>query len=115
MRQYHTRNVSSHSFLVGDFILRKIQMTKDRHKLSPTWEGPYEMVQVTIKAHLHVIKVFVVHFLLLPATLAQEANTSVRGLHYVIIYISYNEIYFMLHLFYFYTNNILASAVIDFT
>jgi hypothetical protein len=22
-------------------------MTKDRHKLSPTWEGPYEVVAVT--------------------------------------------------------------------
>jgi hypothetical protein len=47
--------------------------------------------------------------------LAQEANTSVRGLHYVLIYAPYNGIYFMLHLFYFCTNNILASAVKDFT
>jgi hypothetical protein len=45
--------------------------------------------------------------------LAQEANTSVRGLHYVLIYVSYNEIYFMLHLFYFYTN-ILALAMKNF-
>jgi hypothetical protein len=44
IRRYHARNVSSRSFQVGDFILRKIQMTKDRHKLSPTWEGPYEVV-----------------------------------------------------------------------
>jgi hypothetical protein len=29
MRRYHTRNVSSHSFNVGDFVLQKIQMTKD--------------------------------------------------------------------------------------
>jgi hypothetical protein len=50
----------------------------------------------------------------LPATLAEEANTSVRGLHYVLIYVSYNEIYFLLHLFYFYTNNIFTSAVKDF-
>jgi hypothetical protein len=28
----------------------------------------------------------------LHAALALEANTSVRGLHYVLIYISYNEI-----------------------
>jgi hypothetical protein len=44
MRQYHVQNVSSHSFQAGDFILPKIQMTKDYHKLSPTWEGPYEVV-----------------------------------------------------------------------
>jgi hypothetical protein len=36
MRRYHARNVCSCSFLVGDFILLKIQITKDRHKLSPT-------------------------------------------------------------------------------
>jgi hypothetical protein len=47
MRQYYAWNVSSCSFQVGDFVLQKIQMTKDRHKLSPTWEGPYEIVQVT--------------------------------------------------------------------
>jgi hypothetical protein len=35
MRQYHTRNVSSQSFHMGDFVLQKIQMTKDGHKLSP--------------------------------------------------------------------------------
>jgi hypothetical protein len=29
--------------------------------------------------------------LLLPTTLADEANTSVRGLHYVLIFVSYNE------------------------
>jgi transposase InsO family protein len=29
MREYHTRNVCSRSFLVSDFELRKIQMTKD--------------------------------------------------------------------------------------
>jgi hypothetical protein len=44
MRQYHTQNISSHNFQVGDFVLWKIQMTKDRHKLSPTWESPYEVV-----------------------------------------------------------------------
>jgi hypothetical protein len=47
MRRYHALNVSSRSFQVGDFKLRKIQMTKDCHKLSPTWEGPYEVVHVT--------------------------------------------------------------------
>jgi hypothetical protein len=25
----------------------KVQTTKDRHKLSPTWEDPYEVVKVT--------------------------------------------------------------------
>jgi hypothetical protein len=41
MRQYHMRNISSCNFRVGDFVLRTIQMTKDRHKLYPIWEGPF--------------------------------------------------------------------------
>ena len=47
MRRYHARNISSCSFKVGDFILRKVQTTKDRYKLSPVWEGPFEVVEVT--------------------------------------------------------------------
>jgi hypothetical protein len=42
----------------------------------------------------------------LPPALAHEANTSVRGLHYVLIYFSYSEILPLLHLFYFCANNI---------
>jgi hypothetical protein len=47
MTRYHVHNVSSRSFKIGDFVLRKIQMIKDRHKLSPTWEGPFEVIEVT--------------------------------------------------------------------
>jgi hypothetical protein len=47
MRRYHVWNVSSHNFNVGDFILGKIQTTKDQHKLSSVWEGPFEIVEVT--------------------------------------------------------------------
>jgi hypothetical protein len=47
MQRYHAWNVNSRSFQVGDFVLWKILMTKDRHKLSPTWEGMYKVVQVT--------------------------------------------------------------------
>jgi hypothetical protein len=38
MRRYHAWNMSSRSFQVGDFVLQKIQMIKDRHKLPPTKE-----------------------------------------------------------------------------
>jgi hypothetical protein len=47
MMRYHAHNISSRSFKVGNFILQKIQMTKDRHKLSPVWEGSFEVVEVT--------------------------------------------------------------------
>jgi hypothetical protein len=48
MRRYHARNVNSCSFQVGDFVLWKIQTTKGQHNLSPTWEGPYEVVELTL-------------------------------------------------------------------
>jgi hypothetical protein len=47
MWRYHSWNMCSCSFQVGDFILRKIQTTKYQHKHSATWEGPYEVVAVT--------------------------------------------------------------------
>jgi hypothetical protein len=47
MRRYHMRNICSRSFQLDDFTLQKIQMTKDRHKLFSTWEGPHEEVGMT--------------------------------------------------------------------
>nr|CAE02527.2 OSJNBb0003A12.14 [Oryza sativa Japonica Group] len=47
LRRYHNRNVRSRAFLVGDLVLRKIQTTRDRHKLSPLWEGPFLISEVT--------------------------------------------------------------------
>ena len=34
------------AFNVGDLVLRLVQSSKDRHKLSPPWEGPYIIVEV---------------------------------------------------------------------
>jgi hypothetical protein len=42
MRRYHTWNMSSCSFVVGDFVLWKIPMIKDRYKLLR-----FEVVEVT--------------------------------------------------------------------
>ena len=47
LHRYHSRNVRSRAFLVGDLVLRKIQTTQDRHKLSPLWEGPFIIAEVT--------------------------------------------------------------------
>jgi hypothetical protein len=47
LRCYHNRNVRSRAFLVGDLVLRKIQTTRDQHKLSPLWEGPFIISEVT--------------------------------------------------------------------
>ena len=34
------------AFNVGDLVLRLVQSNKDRHKLSPPWEGPYVVAEV---------------------------------------------------------------------
>jgi transposase InsO family protein len=39
LRRYHERNMHPREFHVGDLILRRVQGSKDRHKLSPPWEG----------------------------------------------------------------------------
>jgi hypothetical protein len=42
MRRYHAYNISSQSFKVGDFVLKEIQTTKDRHMISRIWVGPFQ-------------------------------------------------------------------------
>jgi len=46
LRRYHNRRVRNQAFAVGDLVLRRVQTTKGRHKLTPPWEGPYTIHQV---------------------------------------------------------------------
>jgi hypothetical protein len=46
LRRYHSRQVRGRAFNEGDLVLRLVQSTKGRHKLSPPWEGPYIISQV---------------------------------------------------------------------
>jgi hypothetical protein len=46
LRGYHECNVRAREFQVGDLVLRRVQGSKDRHKLSPPWEGPFMIYQV---------------------------------------------------------------------
>jgi hypothetical protein len=39
LRRYHSRRIKGRAFNVGDLALHLIQSNKDRHKLSPPWEG----------------------------------------------------------------------------
>jgi hypothetical protein len=41
LQRYHERNMRPREFHVGDLVLRRVQGSKDRHKLSPPWDGPY--------------------------------------------------------------------------
>lgn len=41
---YH--DVRGRLFNVGDMVLRRVMTTKDKHMLSPPWEGPYIIAQI---------------------------------------------------------------------
>ena len=43
---YHGRRVRDQAFNIGDLVLRLVQSNKDRHKLSPPWEGSYVIAEI---------------------------------------------------------------------
>ena len=43
---YHERRIRERTLQVGDLVLRRVMTTKDKHKLSPPWEGPYNIAEV---------------------------------------------------------------------
>jgi hypothetical protein len=46
LRRYHEHNVRPREFHVGDLVLQQVQGGKDRHKLSPPWEGLFIIHEV---------------------------------------------------------------------
>jgi hypothetical protein len=46
LRCYHKRNMHPREFHVGDLVLRRVQCSKDWHKISPPWEGPFIIHEV---------------------------------------------------------------------
>jgi transposase InsO family protein len=46
LRRYYERNVRPREFHVGDLVLRRVQGSKDRHKLSTPWEGLFIIHEV---------------------------------------------------------------------
>jgi len=46
LRRYHERKIRGRILEVRDLILRRIQSTKEKHKLSPPWKGPYTVTEV---------------------------------------------------------------------
>ena len=46
LRRYHERRIREGMLQVGDLVLRRVMSTKDKHKLSPPWEGPYSIAEV---------------------------------------------------------------------
>jgi ribonuclease HI/transposase InsO family protein len=47
LRCYHDKVIRHRSFAVGDLVLRRILTAEGRHKLSPLWEGPFIVAEVT--------------------------------------------------------------------
>jgi hypothetical protein len=47
LRRYHDKAVRQRSFSVGDLVLRRILTGEGQHKLSPLWEGPFIIAEVT--------------------------------------------------------------------
>jgi hypothetical protein len=47
LRRYHDKAVRQRSFSVGDLVLRRILTGEGQHKLSPLWEGPFMVAEVT--------------------------------------------------------------------
>src|ERR1041384_6687829 len=47
LRRYHNRNIRTRTFSEGQLVLRLVQITKDRHKLSPLWDGPFVIDKIT--------------------------------------------------------------------
>jgi hypothetical protein len=47
MRRYHDKAVRHRSFAVGDLVLHRVLAGEGRHKLSPPWEGPFIVAEVT--------------------------------------------------------------------
>ena len=46
LRRYHKRKIRERILEVGDLLLQRTQSTKEKHKRSPPWEGPYTVVEV---------------------------------------------------------------------
>ena len=46
LRRYHERRIRERTLQVGDLVLRRVMTTKNKHKLSPPCEGPYNIAEV---------------------------------------------------------------------
>jgi transposase InsO family protein len=47
LRCYHDKAVQHRSFTMGDLVLRRVLTGEGRHKLSPPWEGPFIVAEIT--------------------------------------------------------------------
>ena len=55
LRNYHSQHVRPIRFREGDLVLRLIQDTKNMHKLSSPWEGPFIVSKALINNAYYLI------------------------------------------------------------
>jgi hypothetical protein len=48
LKKYYNKSVVQREFNVGDLVLKKDIHTKDKHKFSTPWEGPFIIVDVAV-------------------------------------------------------------------
>ena len=46
LHRYHERKIRGRILEVEDLVLRRTQSMKEKHKLSPPWEGPYTVTEM---------------------------------------------------------------------
>src|ERR1041385_9019227 len=52
MRHYHNKKIYPLAFREGDLVLRRIQKSDGRHKLSSPWEGPFVVSRALKTMHI---------------------------------------------------------------
>ena len=45
LRRYHERKIRGRILEVDDLVLQRTQSTKEKHKLSLPWKGPYTVIE----------------------------------------------------------------------
>ena len=47
LQRYHYRSIRSRTLEVGDLVLSQVLSREGLHKLSPMWEGPFNVVHIS--------------------------------------------------------------------
>ena len=54
LRRYHCRSVLPWTLEVGNLVVRRVLSREGLHKLSPMWEGPFKVVDVSRPGAAHL-------------------------------------------------------------
>ena len=54
LRRYHYCSIRFRTLVVGDLVLRRVLSMEGLHKLSPMWEGPFQVAHVSRPGATHL-------------------------------------------------------------